>query len=130
MIFRCHSEIGEKICLQFFPCKNLGADTSLDYVYKQNHLTVYWGDYQPLLLKFLKGVYPTTDPTDNEIVECFDECFMNWIGKEDWQRIIERIKGSINTKTPKNELEFYLNFTEWIETNLETNDLIMVEGNL
>lgn len=111
----------------------MGADTSLDYVYKQNHLTIYWSDYQPLLLKFLKAVYPTTDPTDNETVNSFDECFMNWIGKKDWEKIIQQIKESMNDnnkRLPKNESEFYMNFIEWIETNLETNDLIVVEGNL
>lgn len=133
MVFRCYSEIEEKICLHFFPCKNIGEGTTLDYVYKHRHLTIFYDDYTKLLLKFLKEIYPTQDPTDHEIVDAFDECFMNWIGKEDWVKIVERIKEPMNrnhARLPKNELEFYANFIEWIETQLESVDLIVVEGNL
>ena len=77
MVLRYYSEPKEKICLQFFPCKNFGEDTSLDYVYNQRPLTIYHQDYHDLLLEHLKGIYPIGYPTNNKKIDSFDQCFDN-----------------------------------------------------
>ena len=110
MVLLYYSEPKEKICLQFFPCKNFGEDTSLDYVYNQWSLTIDYQDYHDLLLEYLKGIYPIVDPTNNERIDSFDQCFDNWIGKGDWLKIKDEINvkiGRNKNRPPKIELEFY-----------------------
>ena len=133
MIFRCYSKVDEKICLKFFPCKNIGKDITWEEWHKKIPLTVFFTDYRQLLLEHICGIYPVKDQTNGEIVQSFDECFDNWLGKEDWKKIIESIKGKINrnnNRLSKIEKEFYENFIEWIEKKLEWANIIVIEGNL
>ncbi len=133
MILRCYSNINDKICLEFYPCKNLGEDISWEEWHRKKPLTIFSEDYQKLLIDFLKELYPTKDPTNNEVVESFDVCFDNWIGKSDWLKIIKNITQRINknnNRPTKLEKEFYENFIEWVEKELEWADIIVVEGNL
>jgi predicted HAD superfamily phosphohydrolase len=133
MVFRCYSKYDEKICLRFFPCKNLGDDISLEELYTQIPLTVFVTDYVELLLEYITGIYPIKDITNDEIVQSFEECFDNWIGKDDWKKIIEKIKVKLNrnnNRPSKMEKEFYENFIEWIEKELDWADIIVVKGNL
>ncbi len=119
MVLRYYSEPKEKICLQFFPCKNFGEDTSLDYVYNQRPLTIYHQDYHDLLLEHLKGIYPIGDPRNNKKIDSFDQCFDNQIGKVDWLKIKDEINfkiGRNKNRPPKIELDFnriLLNGLKW-----------------
>ena len=86
-----------------------------------------------MLKEYVIKIYPIRDPTDNKVVETFDPCFDNWIGKEDWNKIINGIKNKLqgNNKQPPNlEREFYNNFLEWIEKELEWADIIVIDSNL
>ena len=133
MVFRCYSKVEEKICLKFFPCKNVGENITWEKRHEKKELTIFLTDYSQLLLEYICGIYPIKDPTNNETLESFDECFDNWIGKNDWERIIEKIKTKINennNRPEKMEKEFYENFIEWIEKELEWSDIIVVDGNL
>jgi hypothetical protein len=61
-------------------------------------------------LEYLKGIYPIVDPTNNERIDSFDQCFDNWIGKGDWLKIKDEINvkiGRNKNRPPKIELEFY-----------------------
>ena len=132
MIFRCYSKTDEKVRLHFFPCKNTGENITWEEWHSKNPLTVYSTDYSELLLEYICKIYPVKDPTNNEVVEYFDVCFDNWIGKEDWKKIIAEIKVKINRNNnppAKIEKEFYENFIEWIEKELQWADIIVVEGN-
>ncbi len=132
MIFRCHSELNEEIRLTFYPCKNLGENMTWEECHSAKPLIIFREDYTKLLLHYLTEIHPTTDPTNNQIIQQFDECFDNWIGKNDWLKIIARINQDIqqtDNRLTKLEKEFYENMIEWLENNLEWADLIMVEGN-
>jgi len=131
MIFRCYSKSEEQICLQFYPCKNAGENITWEEWHSKRPLTIFATDYDKLL-EFICAIYPIKDPTNNEIAQTFDVCFGNWIGKEDWKKIIEKIKAVLkrnNNRPPKLEKEFYENFIEWVEKELEWADIIVVEGN-
>jgi hypothetical protein len=132
MTFRCYSKADERVCLEFYPCKNIGKNISWEEWHRKIPLTVYSTDYCKLLLEYICSVYPVKDPTNDEVIESFDVCFDNWIGKEDWKKIIVGIKVKINrnnNRPSKTEKEFYENFIEWIEKELEWADMIVVEGN-
>ena len=132
MIFRCYSKTDEKICLHFFPYKNIGDNITWEEWHNKKPLTIYLTDYSELLLEYICRVYPIKDPTNDEVIKSFDVCFDNWIGKNDWEKIIEEIKVKINrnsNRPSKMEKEFYENFVEWIEKELEWADIIVAEGN-
>ncbi|MDR1316562.1 MAG: hypothetical protein LBK13_06780 [Spirochaetales bacterium] len=133
MIFRCYSKIDETICLEFLPCKNTGENITWEEWHGKKPLTVFFTDYRQLLLEYICGIYPIKNITNNKIIDNFDECFDNWIGKDDWKKIMEKIKLKINrtnNRPQKMEKEFYENFIEWIEKELEWADIIVVDGNL
>jgi len=133
MIFRCYSKLDEKVCLQFFPCKNIGENITWDEWHDKKPLTIFLTDYKQLLLEYIHEIYPVKNPKNGEIMNSFDECFDNWIGKDDWKKIIGKIKEKLsrnNNRPSKIEKEFYENFIEWIEKELEWADIIVVEGNL
>lgn len=133
MVFRCYSKSDEKICLQFFPCKSVTEKITWDEWHSKRSLTVYLTDYNQLLLEYIRGIYPIKNPTNNEMIQEFDECYDNWIGKDDWEKIIEKMKLNMkrnNNRPKKIEIEFYENFIEWIEKELECSDIIIVKGNL
>ena len=83
MVFRCYSKTDEKICLQFFPYKNTGKNIRWEEWHSKNQLTVYFTDYRQLLIEYICEIYPIKEPRNNEIIQSFDECFDNWIGKDD-----------------------------------------------
>ena len=133
MIFRCYSDIKEKICWTFHPCKNYGENITWEQWHTKIPLRIFGTDCDKLLQEYVTGIYPLKDPTDNKIIEVFDPCFDNWIGKEDWNKIINKIKDKLqrnNNRPSKSENEFYNNFLEWIEKELEWADIIVVDSNL
>jgi hypothetical protein len=95
--------------------------------------SVYFTGYRQLLIEYICEIYPIKGSTNNAMIQSFDECFDNWIGKDDWKKILEKIKMKINrsnNRPSKMEKEFHENFTEWTEKELEWTDKITVEGNL
>jgi len=133
MVFRCYSKYDEKIRLDFFPCKNVSENWAWEEWHTEIPLTIFVTDYRQLLLEYICEVYPTNDPTNHEIEQSFDECSFNFIGKDDWIKIIERIKILLkrnNNRPSKMEKEFYENFIEWVEKELKWANIIVVDGNL
>jgi hypothetical protein len=89
MVFRCYSQANEKICWSFHPCKNIADYSSWKRtdLNKPPQLIVFQTDYEKLLWDYVTGIYPIADPVNNEIIQSFDPCFDNWIGKDDWRKI-------------------------------------------
>ena len=133
MVFRCYSEAKEGICWTFHPFKSPVENYIRTDLNKTPMLIVFRTDYEKLLWDYVTGIYPITDPRTNEIEQSFDPCFDNWIGKEDWNKIIEKIKALLNrnhNRPPRLEKEFYYNFIEWIERELQWADIIVIDSNL
>ena len=128
---RCYSGMKEKIRLDFLPCKDVPADWKWEHWHScEESLMVYATDYENLLLRYLKAVFPVIDPTSGEIQESIDLCSYNFIGKDVWETIIENIKNDLRTILDCNEENFYKEFTDWVEQQLTWADIIVVDGNL
>ena len=133
MVFRCYSDIKEKICWRLYPCKNHGENITWEQWHVKIPLYIYRTDYEKLLLDYVTGIFPLTDPTNNEIAETFYPCFDTWIGKDDWNRMLKAMKAGLkrnNNRPSKQEKEFYNNFIEWVERELEWADIIVLDSNL
>lgn len=133
MVFRCFSDIKEKICWTLHPCTNYGEDITWEQWHTKMPLYIFQTDYEKLLLEFITEIYPIKDPANNKIIETFDPCFDNWIGKSDWNKILIEIKRKLqknNNRPSKLEKEFYNNFIEWVEKELEWADIIVIDSNL
>jgi hypothetical protein len=118
----------------FYPYKNMDeAKTFAHYNFSGPRLLVFMTDYRQLLLEYIHAIYPLKDPENDEIVDVFDECSNNWIGKDDFLRLIEKIKitlGRNNNRPSKMEREFYNNIIEWAEEKLEWANIMIIDGNL
>lgn len=125
----CYGDSKEKICLEFYPCKNKGEDMKWEDWHKSEPLTVFKSDYQQLLIDYFTDLFPVVDPTTGENQEYFDVCFDHWIGKNDWIRLIEKMKKGIDSLEGKAEIDFYIQFIKWIEKRLEWAEIIVVDGN-
>ena len=133
MVFRCYSDITEKICWTLHPCKNFGENITWEQWHTKTPLYIFETDYNKLLWEFVAGIYPLKDPTSGAIIEAFDPCFDNWIGKDDWIKMLAAVKIKLkksNDRPSKLENEFYNNFIEWIERELEWADIIVIDSNL
>ena len=53
MDLTCHGSPKEKICLEFYPCKNKGEETMWEDWHVAEPLTVFKSDYQRLLIDYL-----------------------------------------------------------------------------
>jgi hypothetical protein len=131
MELRCNADKKEKICLLFFPCEDKGEKITWEEWHKVEPLVVYDTDWDLLLSHFYK-VFPITDPTNafGEIQDSFDHCFDNWIGKNDWLRIIKSIKNNLNSIEIEKEIQFFNKFICWIEKQLDWADIIVIDSNL
>ena len=125
----CYSTLKEKVCLRFYPCKDVRDGKNWwDDWHKHEPLTVYISDYEKLMLvEYFNKVYPIID--DGEEETAFDVCTWNWIAAEYWQKIIVFIKNDIKTVSNEQEKQFYFSFVDWIENQLEWADTIVVDGN-
>lgn len=73
-------------------------------------------------------IYPTKDAFDGTPAPEFDVCFDNWIGKDDWSRILDEIGNHSDEHDPKEKV--FLNaFTGWIKEALKHTNIIVVLGN-
>ena len=127
MELRCYADKKEKICLEFHPCINTGENISWEEWHTSDPLFIYATDYD-MLLPYFRRFFPLINPTNDEKQETFDLCFSNWIGRDDWQRIIEHMKSNVPTK--ENESVFFNQFLDWLETQLSWADMIVVDSNL
>ncbi|MCL2014712.1 MAG: hypothetical protein FWG68_00515 [Defluviitaleaceae bacterium] len=138
MVFRCYSDINEKICWTLHPLKSPVEDFTRENLGKTPWLAIFATDYEKLLLDYVEEIYPLRPPyppnsANEQIQMCFDETGENWIGKGDWGKIIAKIREKLrrnNNRPSKLEREFYNNFLEWVERELEWADIIVVDSNL
>ena len=91
-------------------------------------LRIYKQDYE-LLVDYINKIYPVLDAFDGTLVQKFDVCFDNWIGKSDWIRIIFEIEKDLKSVLD-GERTFLTEFLEWLKEALKHTSIIVVEGNL
>lgn len=129
---RLYAPKNERIFLDFFPLKE-SDEPEWNPKWEEWHcyykrLRIYQQDYN-LLLGYFKNIYPTKDAFNGNPEMAFDVCFDNWIGKDDWNIIINEIKKDIDSHS-ENEKEFFMKFMEWLNEALTYTNIIVVEGNL
>ncbi len=132
IVLRLYSPEDEKILLDFHPLKE-SSEINWNPMPEEWHcyhkpLRIYRQDYK-LLLDYFNKIYPTKDAFDGTPEPVFDLCFDNWIGKEDWNIIIQAIKKDIANHQEKEKM-FLQSFVQWLEEALEYTNIIVVEGNL
>jgi len=141
MVFRCYSDIKEKICWTLHPFKSPIENYTRTDLNKTAHLVIFATDYEKLLLDYIEEIYPTknlhppypSEAPSDDVQMCFDNTGENWIGKDDWNKITSKIKEKLqksNNRPSKLEKEFYNNFLEWIEKELKWADIIVIDSNL
>lgn len=126
----CYGSPKEKVCLRFYPCKNVRDGKNWwDDWHKHEPLTVYVSDYIKLLLgKYLTIRNPLNQNEQPE--DSVDVCSWNWIITKNRHKIITPIKNDIYFNiNNEQEKQFYIMFVEWIEHQLEWADTIVVDGN-
>ena len=129
MELRCYADKTEKILLRFWPCINEGENMEWEKWHMAEPLVVYATDYCMLLL-YLRNIFPAIDPTNGKKQDAFDLCFHNFIGIEDWERVVRHIKNDAPSNESEKEKQFFSQFVGWIESQLFWADMIVVEGNL
>lgn len=128
---RLYAPENEKILLDFNPLK-MSAGSDWNPAWEEWHcyaapLRIYRQDYG-LLLGYLNQIYPTKDPFDGTFQPAFDVCFDNWIGKDDWLKIIPEIERDMKNMHGVKKL-FFQAFLDWLKDALNNTDIIVVEGN-
>lgn len=128
---RLYAPKSEKILLDFNPLK-ISDESNWNPMWEEWHcyytpLRIYKQDYELLLDYF--NIYPTKDAFDGTLEPIFDICSDNWIGKDDWYKIINEIEQDIE-KFPDNEKKFFGEFIKWLKEVLKYTSIIVVEGNL
>lgn len=129
---RLYAPKEEKILLDFEPLK-MPCEMNKDPLWEDWHcycepLRVYKQDYE-LLLPYIGKIYPTKDAVDGRENTYFDPCFENFIGKDDWSKIISEIEKDFDN-FPDNEKIFFSDFIKWLKEALRHTSVIVVEGNL
>ncbi len=134
-VLRLYSPVEERVRLTFQPLKpSPDQSPGRDPRWEDWHchlipLAVGFRDYELLLKEHFAGLYPTRDPIDGTPEATFDPCSPNWLGAEDWQKLIAAVKSELGTVSKKRR-RFYDTFLRWLEAALEHTDIIVVEGNL
>lgn len=129
---RLYSPENEKIRLDFNPLK-ISDEPDWDPAWQEWHcyrtpLRIYRQDYE-LLIEYFNRVYPTKDAFDGTPEPVFDVIFHNWIGKDDWLKIISEIEQDLDNISD-DKRTFFINFLEWLKEALNYTSIIVVEGNL
>lgn len=132
LVLRLYSPEDEPVLLDFYPLRESDEPDwnpmPEDWMYYSEPLEIYKQDYTRLLLKYLAVIYPTKDAFDGTPAPEFDVCFDNWIGKDDWNRILDEIGNHSDEHDPKEKV--FLNaFTGWIKEALKHTNIIVVLGN-
>lgn len=89
---------------------------------------IYKQDYEILLKDYFDKMYPTKDAFDGTFEPCFDTCFYNWLGTDDWMKVISEIQNDLDSFQPDRK-QFYIRFLSWIKEALKYTAIIVVEGN-
>ena len=129
---RLHAPKNEKILLDFNPLKISNAPdwnpAWEDWHCYPTPLRIYKQDYE-CLIDYFNRIYPIKDAFDGTPEFVFDVCFDNWIGKEDWLKIITEIEQELDSISADERL-FFKNFLKWLKEALIFSSIIVVEGNL
>lgn len=91
-------------------------------------LRIYKQGYE-LLIDYFNRVYPTKDAFDVTPEPVFDVVYYNWIGKDDWIKIISEIEQDLNIMSDDIK-PFFIDFLKWLKEALNYTSIIVVEGNL
>lgn len=83
--------------------------------------------YAPKDEKILLDFEPK-DAFDGTLEPVFNVCSYNWIGKDDWQKIIFEIEKEFDDFSNV-EKSFFQDFLEWLKEALKYTTIIVVEGN-
>ncbi|MCH5203981.1 MAG: BdrN protein [Oscillospiraceae bacterium] len=131
-VLRLNSPKAEKIRLDFEPLK-MSDKPNWNPMWEEWHcylepLRIYREDYE-ILLCYFNRIYPIKDAFDRTHEPIFDVCFDNWIGKEDWYRIISEIENDLDD-LGENTKGFLADFLDWLKNALKHTSIIVVEGNL
>lgn len=129
---RLYAPKGEKIFLDFNPLK-ISDKPDWNPAWEEWHcyvtpLRIYQQDYEILLYYFQK-IYPIKDAFDGTLETAFDVCFSNWIGKDNWLRIIFEIEQELENISDDKK-RFLMDFLKWLKEALCETSIIVVEGNL
>ncbi|MBO4399828.1 MAG: hypothetical protein J5795_06840 [Lachnospiraceae bacterium] len=129
---RLYSDDGEKIELEFKPIfVPENGELQWEDWNCYDSIMIYKTDYDKLLLSSIQSVFPVVDPTPNSwgLQEEFDLTSMNFIGKEDWSRIIDALLNRSNVAADQ-EKEFYDLFIKHLRSFMEVSEYFCIEGNL
>lgn len=129
---RLYAPKDEKILLDFNPLR-ISHKPNWNPTWEEWHcyfapLRIYKQDYE-ILIEYFNKIYPIKDAFDGTSESFFDVCFYNWIGKNDWKKIICEIEKDIDDLSNSEKL-FFKNFLEWLNEALKYTTIIVVEGNL
>ena len=78
---------------------------------------------------YFNKIYPIKDAFDGTLEQEFSVCVDNWIGKNDWIKIIFEIEKDLNGVLDGERI-FLTGFLEWLKEALKYSSIIVVEGNL
>ena len=129
---RLYAPQNEKILLDFNPLK-MSEEPEWNPVWEEWHcyaapLRIYKQDYE-LLIDYFNKIYTIKDAFDGTLESIFDVCFYNWIGKDDWLKIIYEIEQELESISDDKK-PFFIDFVEWLREALNYTSIIVVEGNL
>lgn len=129
---RLYAPKDEKILLDFNPLK-ISNKPDWNPAWEEWHcyampLRIYKQDYE-LLLDYFSKIYPIKDAFDGTIAPVFDVCFDNWIGKDDWFKVISEVEQDLENVS-YDKKSFFIDILEWLKEALNYTSIIVVEGNL
>lgn len=81
------------------------------------------------MLEYFNKIYPIKDAYNGTSEPVFDVCFDNWIGKDDWLKIIYEIEEDFDNIS-SDKKPFFTAFLEWLREALDNTTIIVVEGKL
>ena len=128
---RLYAPKNEKIRLDFDPLK-MSDEPDWNPMWDEWHcyaspLRIYQQDYE-LLLDYFDKIFPTKDALDGTIEPDFNVCYIYWIGKDDWLKMISEIERDLE-KFSDDEKRFFTDFMEWVKEALNHTSVIVVDGN-
>ena len=128
---RLNAPESEQILLEFNPLK-MSDEPDWNPAWEEWHsyhepLRIYQQDFK-LLTDYFNRVYPTKDAFDGTPEPVFDTIDYNWIGKDDWMKIISEIEQELDDLSEEKQA-FLITFLAWLKEALHHTSIIVVEGN-
>lgn len=129
---RLYAPKNERILLNFNPLR-ISDKPGWNPAWEEWHcyaepLRIYRQDYE-LLLGYFNKIYPVKDTFNGNLQTVFDVCFDNWIGKDDWLKIISEIEQDLKNIYGEKK-PFFEAFVKWLREALDNTSIIVVDGNL